>query len=112
MQRKTTSMGRSLGLTTGWTHRITLKRRGVNMIRGIEYQKIDDEGLHAVIDGKSRVFDVDTVIVCAGQEPLRTVYDELKDAGMNVSLVGGAYEAVELDAKKAIEQASRMAAEV
>jgi 2,4-dienoyl-CoA reductase (NADPH2) len=112
MQRKPTAMGRSLGLTTGWTHRITLKRRGVHMLRGVEYQKIDDDGLHAIIEGEARVLDVDTVIVCAGQEPLRTLYDDLENEGVNASLVGGAYEAMELDAKRAIDQASRMAAEV
>ncbi len=112
MQRKPTAMGRSLGRTTGWTHRITLKRRGVHMLRGVEYQKIDDDGLHAIIEGEARVLDVDTVIVCAGQESLRTLYDDLENEGVNVSLVGGAYEAVELDAKRAIDQASRMAAKV
>ncbi len=82
------------------------------MLRGVEYQKIDDDGLHAIIEGEARVLDVDTVIVCAGQESLRTLYDDLENEGVNVSLVGGAYEAVELDAKRAIDQASRMAAKV
>jgi len=112
MQRKATRMGKSLGLTTGWTHRITLGRRGINMVPGVEYRKIDDEGLHVTIEGKHQVMDVDTVIVCAGQNPLRTLHDELSDKKINSTLIGGAFEAAELDAKKAIKQACELAAEV
>ena len=97
---------------SGWTHRMALARRDVKMINGIDYQKIDDDGLHITIDGKSQLLEVDTVIVCAGQLPLRALYDELQGRHFNVSLVGGAYEAVELDAKQAINQSSYLAAAV
>ncbi|MEH6634704.1 MAG: NADPH-dependent 2,4-dienoyl-CoA reductase [Halioglobus sp.] len=112
LQRKATPVGRGLGKTTGWTHRISLARRNVKMLNAVEYLKIDDHGLHIAIDNKPQVLDVDTVIVCAGQLPLRTLFDELHDSGLNVSLVGGAYEAGELDAKRAINQASYMAAAI
>jgi len=112
MQRKADPVGKTLGRTTGWTHRATLTRRGVHMINGVEYLKIDDAGLHTRVNGEPKLFEVDTVIVCAGQMPLRTLYDELQAAGVRASLVGGAYEAAELDAKRAIDQASRMAAAV
>ncbi len=110
MQRKTDPVGKNLGRTTGWTHRITLNRRGVQMINGVEYLKIDDAGLHTLVHGEPKLFEVDTVIVCAGQTPLRTLHDELQALGVKSSLVGGAYEAAELDAKRAIDQASRLAA--
>jgi len=112
LQRKADALGKTLGRTTGWTHRLTLQRRGVQMIGGVEYLKIDDAGLHTRVNGQERLFAVDTVIVCAGQTPLRRLYDELHQAGMKAHLVGGAYEAAELDAKRAIDQASRLAAEV
>jgi len=110
MQRKTDPVGKNLGRTTGWTHRMTLSRRGVKMLNGVEYLKIDDAGLHARVDGQPVVFDVDTVVICAGQTPLRDLYDALGQVGIQASLVGGAFEAAELDAKRAIDQASRMAA--
>jgi 2,4-dienoyl-CoA reductase (NADPH2) len=111
MQRKTDPLGKSLGRTTGWTHRMTLSRRGVQMINGVEYLRIDDDGLHTLVLGQPRTFEVDTVIVCAGQLPMRSLYDELQALGVNSTLVGGAFEAAELDAKRAINQASRLAAE-
>ena len=110
LQRKTEGLGRSLGRTTGWTHRLTLVRRGIKMIGGVEYLKIDDEGLHALVGGLPQLFDVDTVIVCAGQLPLRGLYDDLVARGIKAELAGGAFEATELDAKRAIDQASRLAA--
>ena len=112
IQRKSTPVGRGLGKTTGWTHRTTLGRRGVNMINGVDYRMIDDDGLHLMIEDKPVTLDVDTVIVCAGQEPLRTLYDELVDSDQSVELIGGAYEAAELDAKAAINQASWSAAQL
>ncbi|MFP6582254.1 MAG: NADPH-dependent 2,4-dienoyl-CoA reductase [Candidatus Hydrogenedentota bacterium] len=112
LQRKTTAPGKSLGLTTGWTHRLTLARRGVKMIPGVEYRKIDDEGLHISLDGELQVLDVDTIIVCTGQNPLRTLHDELSEQGVASTLIGGAFEATELDAKSAIKQACELAAEV
>jgi 2,4-dienoyl-CoA reductase (NADPH2) len=112
MQRKADALGKTLGRTTGWAHRLTLARRGVQMVGGVEYLSIDDAGLHTRVNGEPRLFEVDTVIVCAGQTPLRTLYDELQAAGVKAQLVGGAFEAAELDAKRAIDQASRLAAEV
>ena len=112
LQRKATPVGRGLGKTTGWTHRMSLARREVKMINAVDYQKIDDDGLHISIADKPQLLNVDTIIVCAGQMPLRELYDELQDSGLNVSLVGGAYEAAELDAKNAINQASYLAAAV
>ncbi|MBK6737683.1 MAG: NADPH-dependent 2,4-dienoyl-CoA reductase [Haliea sp.] len=112
LQRKSTPVGRGLGKTTGWTHRLSLARREVKMLNGVEYHKIDDDGLHISVNGAPQLLAVDTVIVCAGQLPLRTLYDELQDSGLRVSLIGGAYEAAELDAKRAINQASYLAAVV
>jgi 2,4-dienoyl-CoA reductase (NADPH2) len=112
LQRKNTAVGRGLGKTTGWTHRLTLNRKGVQMIPGVTYERIDDEGLHCLIDGEPKTLEVDTIILCAGQEPLRDVYSEFEGASDNIALVGGAFEAAELDAKRAINQAAHMAAEV
>jgi 2,4-dienoyl-CoA reductase (NADPH2) len=112
MQRKTDPLGKTLGRTTGWTHRATLTRRGVKMVNGVEYLRIDDAGLHARVHGEPALFAVDTVIVCAGQTPLRTLHDELAARGVASHLVGGAFEAAELDAKRAIDQACRLAATI
>ena len=112
MQRKTDPVGKGLGRTTGWIHRITLTRRGIRMFNDVEYLKVDDRGLHTRINGEPTLFEVDTVIVCAGQVSNRTLYDELETLGVKATLVGGALEAGELDAKRAIDQASRLAATV
>jgi 2,4-dienoyl-CoA reductase (NADPH2) len=112
LQRKTDPVGKTLGRTTGWTHRLTLVRRGVTMLNGVEYVKIDDAGLHIRVNGQPQLLDVDSVVVCAGQEPARALYDALLEKGVKTSLVGGAFEAAELDAKRAIDQASRLAAQV
>ena len=112
MQRKTDPVGKTLGRTTGWTHKATLAKRGVHMLNGVHYQAIDDDGLHTTVHGEPTRFEVDTIIVCAGQEPLRSLFEDLTAAGLSAQLVGGAYEAQELDAKRAINQASRMAAEI
>ena len=112
MQRKETNVGKGLGKTTGWTHRLTLQRRGVKMMNAIDYRKIDDAGLHITVNGKPDILEVDTVIICAGQEPLRELHDALEAKGASVELVGGAYEAAELDAKAAIKQASELAAKI
>ena len=112
MQRKSTRVGRGLGKTTGWTHRMSLDKRGVQMINGIDYEKIDDQGLHVTVAGAPQLFEVDTVIVCAGQVPKRDLFDELSDSDIATSLIGGAFEASELDAKAAIKQASYLAAEI
>ena len=110
LQRKASAPGKGLGKTTGWTHRLTLQRRGVQMVGGVDYVRIDDDGLHVLVNGEPRLFAVDTVIVCAGQVPLRTLYDDLVTAGVSAELIGGAFEAMELDAKRAINQASELAA--
>ena len=112
LQRKTDPVGKTLGRTTGWTHRMTLARRGMRLVNGVEYLKVDDAGLHLRVHGEPQLLEVDTVIVCAGQLPLRDLYDELVAAGVKATLVGGAFEAAELDAKRAIDQASRLAAVV
>ncbi len=75
LQRKTTRHGRSLGKTTGWTHKISLLRKGMKMIGGVAYEKIDDDGLHVRINDTAELLPVDTVIICAGQESKRTTYD-------------------------------------
>ncbi|MBT7978140.1 MAG: FAD-dependent oxidoreductase, partial [Rhodospirillaceae bacterium] len=110
LQRKAQSLGRGLGLTTGWAIRSELNMKGVEMIGGVSYRKIDDDGLHITVDGEDRVVAVDNVIICAGQEEQRELYDGLAAAGMTVHLIGGADKAGELDALRAIEQGMRLAA--
>lgn len=110
LQRKDTPVGQSLGRTTGWTHRLTLKRRGVKMIGGVDYSHVDDAGLHTVVGHEPTLFAVETVIVCAGQISSRSLFDELEATGYPVRLIGGAFEAAELDAKRAIKQATELAA--
>ncbi|WP_411112051.1 FAD-dependent oxidoreductase [Streptomyces sp. c-19] len=110
LQRKTTKVGAGLGKTTGWIHRTELKHRGVAMVAGVSYDLIDDEGLHVTIDGESQVLPVDTVVLCAGQDPRRDLYEELVAAGRVTHLIGGADVAAELDAKRAIDQGTRLAA--
>tara|TARA_B110000305_G_scaffold220263_1_gene261949 strand:+ start:1 stop:1314 length:1314 start_codon:yes stop_codon:yes gene_type:complete len=112
LQRKTTPVGRGLGKTTGWTHRMSLAKRGVQMMNGVDYHKIDDEGLHISIEGQPQLLAVDTVIICAGQVPARGLFDDLASSDIETSLVGGAFEANELDAKAAIKQSSYLAAAI
>ncbi|MEH6606008.1 MAG: NADPH-dependent 2,4-dienoyl-CoA reductase [Pseudomonadales bacterium] len=107
LQRKTSKVGGGLGKTTGWAHRLGLLNKGVAMIPGCEYTKIDDQGLHINVGGVSRILDVDNVIICAGQDPLRELTEGLLKP---YHLIGGADVAVELDAKRAIDQATRLAA--
>ncbi|ATW49573.1 oxidoreductase [Streptomyces xantholiticus] len=110
LQRKTSKVGAGLGKTTGWIHRTELKHRGVTMTAGATYDRIDDEGLHLTVDGTASVLAVDTVVLCTGQEPQRSLYEELTEAGRTVHLIGGADVAAELDAKRAIDQGTRLAA--
>ncbi|EXB46973.1 NADPH-dependent 2,4-dienoyl-CoA reductase [Acinetobacter courvalinii] len=110
LQRKTASVGAGLGKTTGWIHRTGLKHRDVKMIAGASYDKVDDQGLHITVDGQSRVLEVDNVVICAGQESYTAMFDQLKADGKNVHLIGGAKEAGELDAKRAIRQGAELAA--
>lgn len=110
LQRKTSAVGAGLGKTTGWIHRTGLKHRDVKMIAGASYDKVDDQGLHITVDGQTTVLDVDNVVICAGQESYTAMFDQLKADGKNVHLIGGAKEAGELDAKRAIRQGAELAA--
>ncbi|MBY6185569.1 NADPH-dependent 2,4-dienoyl-CoA reductase [Marinobacter hydrocarbonoclasticus] len=110
LQRKTSKPGKGLGKTTGWIHRTVLKDRGVNMLSGVEYLKVDDAGLHIRHKDSEQVLDVDTVVLCTGQESNRTLGDALTEAGVAYQYVGGADVAAELDAKRAIRQAAEVAA--
>ena len=110
LQRKTAAVGAGLGKTTGWIHRTGLKHRNVKMIAGASYDKVDDQGLHITVDGQTTVLDVDNVVICAGQESYTAMFDQLKADGKNVHLIGGAKEAGELDAKRAIRQGAELAA--
>ena len=109
LQRKTTKVGEGLAKTTGWIRRTLLRKRGVQMIAGVEYERIDDAGLHIRVDGVPRVLEVDNVVICAGQEPNRELSFELTLRRIPHTLVGGADVALELDAKRAIDQATRVA---
>jgi len=115
LQRKESALGKNLGKTSGWVHRATLKQKNVTMIAGCQYDLIDDQGLHITVNGKQRILDVDNVILCAGQNSNRALADELIAAGavkqgVKVHVIGGADLASELDAKRAIDQGSRLAA--
>ena len=109
LQRKDSKVGAGLAKTTGWIRRTLLKKRGVAMIGGVVYQRIDDAGLHVTIDGQPQALDVDTVVICAGQEPRRDLAPGLAALGIKATLIGGADVALELDAKRAIEQGTRVA---
>ena len=113
LQRKATPHGKGLGKTTGWIHRASLKMKRVEMVGDVRYECIDARGLH-VSFGEARerptVFEVDTVVLCAGQESVRDLEAPLRAAGRRVHLIGGADVAAELDAKRAIDQGSRLAA--
>ncbi|WP_413530306.1 FAD-dependent oxidoreductase [Rahnella inusitata] len=109
LQRKTTKVGAGLGKTTGWIHRASLLQRGVKMQNGVSYERIDDAGLHLIMNGEPVCLVVDNIIICAGQEPQRALYQPLQEAGKTVHLIGGADVALELDARRAIEQGTRLA---
>ena len=112
LQRKTSKVGDGLGKTTGWIHRTGLKNREVQMIAGVTYDKIDDAGLHVTVGGEQKLIPVDNVILCAGQEPRRDLQSALEAGGKKVHLIGGADVAAELDAKRAINQGTRLAAAI
>ncbi|GAA5213127.1 FAD-dependent oxidoreductase [Corallincola platygyrae] len=112
LQRKTSKVGAGLGKTTGWIHRATLKHHGVKMMAGVQYKRIDEDGLHIEVDGHSELLPVDNVILCAGQESQRSLYDDLLHRGASVHLIGGAKLAAELDAKRAIRDGAELAAEL
>ncbi len=109
LQRKPTKVGEGLAKTTGWARRLLLQKRGVHMMAGVEYQRIDDAGLHIRVDGQDRLIEADTVVICAGQEPRRELVESLAAAGVATTLIGGADVAAELDAKRAIEQGTKLA---
>ena len=110
MQRKTSKVGAGLGKTTGWIHRAELAKRGVTMIAGAAYDRIDDEGLHYLLDDEKLVLPVDTIVLCTGQDSERELYDDLLARGVDARVIGGADVAAELDAKRAIDQGTRVAA--
>ena len=113
LQRKASKVGDGLGKTTGWIHRTGLKNKQVQMLNSVEYLSIDNDGLHIRIgEGEPQVLPVDNIVICAGQDPLRELQDGLIAAGQNVHLIGGADVAAELDAKRAINQGSRLAAQL
>jgi 2,4-dienoyl-CoA reductase (NADPH2) len=112
LQRKNTKVGAGLGKTTGWIHRAALKKKGVDMLSGAQYLRIDDEGLWVELQGQQRCLDVDNVVICAGQEPQRALQQGLIDRGCSVHLIGGADVAAELDAKRAIRQGAELAARI
>ena len=109
LQRKPEKPGRKLGKTTGWIHRARLQARGVRMMGGVSYQRITDEGLVILRDGVEEVLAVDSVVLCAGQESERGLAEALEARGVAVHLIGGADVAAELDAKRAIDQGTRLA---
>jgi 2,4-dienoyl-CoA reductase (NADPH2) len=111
LQRKASKLGAALGKTSGWVHRATLQRKGVKMLGGVEYRKIDDDGLHITVNGEARLLAVDTVIVCAGQDSLTELMPQSQHAtGPRFHLIGGAALAAELDAKRAIREGAELAA--
>lgn len=109
LQRKTSKMGKGLGKTTGWIHRLVLKQHDVKMKTGVSYDKFDDAGLHIRVGETAEVLAVDNVVLCAGQESNRTLVDEMKATGLPVHLIGGVDVAAELDAKRAIRQGAELA---
>jgi 2,4-dienoyl-CoA reductase (NADPH2) len=109
LQRKKSKVGDGLGKTTGWIHRTALKNREVEMLNRVSYQRIDDAGLHITVGDQPMTLQVDTVVVCAGQEPQRALQADLQAAGVTVHLIGGASVAAELDAKRAILEGTLLA---
>jgi 2,4-dienoyl-CoA reductase (NADPH2) len=109
LQRKTTPPGKTLGPTTGWAIRAELARRGVKILAGVEYRRIDAAGLHIVHEGAEKVLEVDHVVLCTGQEPVRGLHDELSALNVPAHLIGGAHVAAELDAFRAIDEGTRVA---
>lgn len=115
LQRKSSTIGRGLGKTTGWVHRAALKAKGVHQLTGVNYERIDDAGLHITFGEERRdpqVLDVDTIVLCAGQESVNTLGAELAARGRSVHVIGGADVAAELDAKRAIKQGTELAAKL
>ncbi|MEQ2024433.1 NADPH-dependent 2,4-dienoyl-CoA reductase [Xenorhabdus szentirmaii] len=112
LQRKDSKVGDGLGKTTGWVHRASLSMRGVKMLNSVQYLKIDDQGLHIRRGDEQQCLEVDNVIICAGQEPLKALYQPLQAMGKSVHIIGGADVAAELDARRAIDQGTRLALKI
>ena len=112
LKRSKGKHGKNLGKTTGWIHRSSLAMKDVKMLREVTYEKVDDSGLHISIGGEKQVLPVDNVVICAGQESLHDLYEALFASGETVHIIGGAHNAKELDAKKAIKEASYLVAEI
>ncbi|HET7739670.1 MAG TPA: NADPH-dependent 2,4-dienoyl-CoA reductase, partial [Mycobacterium sp.] len=113
LQRTKGSQGRTLGKTSGWVHRASVKAKGVQQLSGVNYERIDDAGLHISFGpqhNEPRVLEVDNVVVCAGQESVRDLAERLRDTGVQPHVIGGASVAAELDAKRAIRQGTELAA--
>ena len=110
LQRKPGNPGKTLGKTTGWIHRLSLRQRGVHMMGNVRYERIDDQGLHISIDGENQLLEVDHVVICAGQVSNRDLEAVLGERGLSPHVIGGAKKAAELDAKYAIREASELAA--
>jgi len=109
LQRKTSKPGKNLGKTTGWIHRVSLRKAGVQNHVGVEYEKIDDRGLHIRVNDKSECLEVDHIILCAGQLSQNSLFESMKEKGLPVHLIGGALEARELDAQRAIREGFELA---
>ncbi len=108
-QRSSEKPGKGLGKTTGWIHRLSLRRAGVVMLNAVHYQRIDDAGLHIIKNGRPAVLPVDSVVICAGQLSNNQLATQLQDSGKTVHFIGGADKAIELDAERAIRQAAMLA---
>ncbi|MDJ0646178.1 MAG: NADPH-dependent 2,4-dienoyl-CoA reductase [Flavobacteriaceae bacterium] len=111
-KRSKGKFGGKLGKTTGWIHRTNLKKKNIQFINEVEYTKIDDKGLHYIQNDEQKILNIDNVVICAGQIPLKNMLEPLKAKGLNVHVIGGADVAAELDAKRAIDQGSRLAAKL
>ena len=109
LQRKPGRMGRGLGVSTGWILRLMLAKRKVAQVTGVTYRRIDDQGLHITAGGAEKIIPADTVVICAGQESERSLYDALAARGVKAHLIGGAAKAAELDAMRAIDEGLRLA---
>ena len=109
LQRKTTPPGKSLGATTGWALRMELARRGIPVLTGVRYERIDDAGLHILHEGQPRLLEVDHVVLCTGQEPVNALRAELAAKGIGAVAIGGAERAEEIDALRAMEQGMKVA---
>jgi 2,4-dienoyl-CoA reductase (NADPH2) len=109
LQRKSGAPGKGLGATTGWAIRMQLARRGIPVLSGVSYQRMDDQGLHILHQGEPKLIEVDHVILCAGQEPVNALRAELALKGISAALIGGAERAEEIDALRAMEQGMKVA---